>query len=187
MKFPYRGGLLILTGSELIKELKLGGIHISPCDLERVEPNSYGFTLGSRLLVYADDELDAHLRPRSSEIGIPEPGIVLMPNRLYLGETAETMGSEYYAATLYANRSTATLGMWIQCSAPLGHTGAIIPWTLEIRVTQPVRVYPGMPIGKIAFWSTRGERERYQGHYAGSTGVRASTLATEFAAPPGQT
>jgi dCTP deaminase len=172
---------LILTGFELVEELKNGKLVIDPFDPGRVEPNSYGFALGPLLLEYLDDELDAQVTPRFREVTIPDSGTVLQPDRLYLGETAETMGSDWYAATLYASRSTATMGIWIQCSAPLGHTGAIIPWTLEIRVAQPVKVYPSMLIGKIAFWLPQGDCSGYQGLYADSTRVRPSRLALEFA------
>lgn len=44
-----------------------------------------------------------------------------------LGGTMEAMGSAHYAATLYASRSVSTLGVWIQFSAPLGHSGAVFP------------------------------------------------------------
>jgi dCTP deaminase len=90
------------------------------------------------------------------------------------------MGSDYYAATLYARRSTSTMGMWIQFSAPLGHTGAIIPWTLEITVTHPIIVYPGMLIGKIAFWRPQGDAYLYNGKYTHSIDVVASRLSEEM-------
>lgn len=115
---------------------------------------------------------------------LPENGMALHPGRLYLGETMEVMGSSVYAATLYANRSTASMGMWIQFSAPLGHTGAIIPWTLEIRVAQKLIVRPGMSVGKIAFWSTVGVRDAYSGRYADSVGVRSSGLSIDFCESP---
>ena len=107
---------------------------------------------------------------------IPVEGIVLYPNRLYLGETLEVIGSERHACELYGCLSVAALGIWIQVSAPLGHTGAIVRWTLEIRVAQPVRVRAGLRIGKVAFWSVAGRLTRYTGRYADSRMVTQSRL-----------
>lgn len=176
---------MILTGREIAREVARGRIHIDDFDDARVEPNSYGFRLGGTLLEYADDVLEPDVPPRVVRRQIGEDGVVLRPGRLYLGATAEYMGSDHYAATLYARRSTSTLGVWIQYSAPLGHCGAVIPWTLEIKVAQPVRLFAGMVIGKIAFWAMLGEHVRYNGRYTGSTDVVASRLALDPAASRG--
>jgi dCTP deaminase len=93
------------------------------------------------------------------------------------------MSSPHYAATLLARRSTSTAGLWIQYSAPLGHTGAIIPWTLEITAIHPIIVYPNMLIGKIAFWETSGARLNYNGVYKGSSDVTPSLLSREGPGP----
>lgn len=171
---------MILTGPEIVKEISEGRMKITPFNPERIEPNSYGFSLASNIICYQNKVLNASDKPNERHLIITESGLVLEPGRFYLGNTLETMGSEFYAATLYARRSTSTMGMWIQFSAPLGHTGAIIPWTLEITVTHPIIVYPGMLIGKIAFWKPQGERNMYYGKYTGSTAVVASRLANEF-------
>lgn len=123
--------------------------------------------------------LDSFRPPRVTELAIGEEGCLLEPGRFYLGSTMEAMGSPRYAATLYACRSVCTLGVWIQFSAPLGHCGSVFPWTLEITVANPVRVYSGMVIGKLAFWAMQGEAHQYDGKYSGSTAVVASRLSTE--------
>lgn len=171
---------MILTGSQLVEEIAGGRLVIDPLDLSAIEPNSYGFRLGPELISYDDAIVDSAREPAQRRWTIPPEGTVLQPGRFYLGSTLETMGSEHYAATLYARRSTSTMGMWIQFSAPLGHTGAIIPWTLEIRVTAPVVVYAGMLIGKIAFWATAGQRSAYAGKYAGSRTTVGSRLFREL-------
>jgi len=90
------------------------------------------------------------------------------------------MGSDFYAQTLHANLSTSLMGMWIQFSAPLGHTGAIINWTLEIMVAQPVKVYPHMKIGKIAFWDNCGQINCYRGRYVDSREAVTSKIIEDF-------
>ncbi|MFF0659403.1 deoxycytidine triphosphate deaminase [Micromonospora tulbaghiae] len=170
---------MILTGQEIEQQVTMGRIVIDGFDPSRVEPNSYGFRLADTLLRYDDGVLDPAVPPNCERLVMDDSGLVLEPHRLYLGSTSETMGSEHYAATLYACRSVATLGMWIQFSAPLGHSGAIFPWTLEIAVAQRLRVYPGMVVGKIAFWALQGQSHRYAGKYTGSRSVVASRLAQE--------
>jgi len=168
---------VILTGSEIEREVERSRIVIDPFDLGGIEPNSYGFRLSPHLILYEDEVLDARRAPLVRDLELPEDGLVLTPGTLYLGSTIERLGSPYYAATLYARRSVSTMGMWIQHSAPLGHMGAVIAWTLEIRVAHPVVVFPGMPIGKIAFWATRGRACAYRGRYRGSVTTVASRLA----------
>jgi dCTP deaminase len=175
---------MILTGSAIEREVRLGNIVIDPYDPRHLEPNSYGFHIGPNIIRYVDPIIDARSKPTSTFFTIPKEGYCLEPGRFYLGSTLETMGSYHHAATLYARRSTSTMGMWIQFSAPLGHTGAIIPWTLEITVTHPIIVYPGMLIGKIAFWEPQGLLNLYKGKYTGSRDVVASRMVEEMRQEP---
>jgi dCTP deaminase len=170
---------VILTGAEIEHEVERSRIVIDPFHAGSIEPNSYGFSLSPHLIVYDDEVLDARRAPTARSIEMPEKGFVLEPATLYLGSTVERLGSSHYAATLYARRSVSTMGMWIQYSAPLGHMGAIISWTLEIRVAHPVVVYPNMLIGKIAFWATAGQSCPYRGRYRGSITTVASRLAAK--------
>lgn len=172
---------MILTGDEIKKEVQNGNVVIYPFENKSIEPNSYGFHLGKEMLVYNyNDYLDIKNDLNYERIVIPEEGYVLEPGKFYLGTTCERMGSNKYAKTLFANLSTASMGMWIQFSAPLGHVGAIINWTLEITVTQKIRIYPNMKIGKIAFWKIMGDINLYNGKYFGSTNVVASKIIKEF-------
>lgn len=168
---------MILTGAQIVQAVHDGDITISDFDASFVEPNSYGFHLGPHFAVYLDQEVDAFGRRHIGEVEIPETGYVLQPDSFYLGHTHERMGSRLYASELYARLSTSLCGMFIQTSAPLGHTGAIIKWTLEIVVTQPIRVYPGMLIGKICFWKNRGRISPYAGRYTASARMVPSRLS----------
>ena len=169
---------MLLTGSEIVSQRDRGVVVIEPFEPGQVEQNSYGFRLGPRLLECQPELFDARrpVTPRAAT-AIPDEGIVLYPNRLYLGETLEVIGSERHACELYGCLSVAALGIWIQVSAPLGHTGAIVRWTLEIRVAQPVRLRAGLRIGKVAFWSVAGRLTRYTGRYLDSRAVTQSRLS----------
>ncbi|MBV6751324.1 dCTP deaminase [Pseudomonas chlororaphis] len=164
---------MIITGAQ-IKHLKnIGHIVIDPYDEQYVEPNSYGFHLGDTLLEYVES-VDARNSPVAKTVIIPETGYILHPKRFYLGHTLEKIGGVTVASELYANHSTAALGIWVQTSAPLGHVGAVINWTLEICVAQKVRIYPRMRLGKICFWQNKGEIAPYSGRYTDSHSVIAS-------------
>jgi len=170
---------VILSGPEIRSEVRAGRIHIDEFDPERIEPNSYAFRLAPEILWYEDDVIDSYRPPKAHQTVMGPEGTVLDPGRFYLGATMEAMGSPFYAATLYASRSASTLGIWIQFSAPLGHSGAVFPWTLEMKVAQPVRVIPGMVVGKLAFWTMQGLQTPYDGKYSGSTSAVASRLSLD--------
>jgi dCTP deaminase len=173
---------MLLTGPEIVRRHRSGAISIEPFHPEQVEQNSYGFRLGHRLVDCGTEVFDTRrpLREVAPQT-IPADGVVLYPNRLYLGETLEIIGSDCYACELYGTLSVAALGVWIQVSAPLGHTGAIVRWTLEIRVCKPIRLHAGMLIGKVAFWGVNGEVMPYRGRYANSVAVTQSRLCRELA------
>lgn len=170
---------MILTGKDIHREVRAGRIHIDDFDPERLEPNSYGFRLSDQLIWYDREILDCLEPAPVVRQTIGADGFVFEPGRLYLGSTMEAMGSPHYAATLYARRSISTLGVWIQFSAPLGHSGAIFPWTLGIAVAAPVRLFAGMVIGKLAFWAMHGRPREYGGKYLGSRSVVASRISLD--------
>ncbi|WP_331772902.1 deoxycytidine triphosphate deaminase (plasmid) [Embleya sp. NBC_00888] len=167
---------MILSGNAISAGVSAGEIVISPFDPANLEPNSYGFHLGDEILSYTDPVLRPDRAPTVTKHSIGRDGITLLPDRCYLGSTFERMGSRQHAATLYANRSVSTLGLWIQYSAPLGHSGAIIAWTLEMKAAQPIHLYRRMNIGKIAFWTVDGPLIEYAGRYVGSETTVPSRL-----------
>ena len=79
---------MILTGSE-IKAQMGGNIVIEPFDERQLNPNSYNLRLHNELLVYEEIVLDMRRPNRFRRYMIPEDGLVLNPNQLYLGRTVE--------------------------------------------------------------------------------------------------
>lgn len=156
---------MIVTGPEIIKAQADGRILISPFDVSNVNPNSYNYHLGKRLICVEADrggQKYTHFR-------IPDNGCILNPGILYLGSTAERIGSSSYAVTLLGRSSIGRLGIFLTATADLGHVGSDSCWTLEISVVQPVKVYPHMRIGQVAFWKTVGNAALYHGRYWGDT------------------
>ncbi|WP_432097284.1 dCTP deaminase [Streptomyces sp. bgisy100] len=174
---------MILTGPAIAAAIAAGEICIDPFDPSQLSPNAYDWRLGESLRI-CDGDLDAARPTAFTETTIPSTGIVLQPGTLYLGVTHERTGSETYAQMLNGDRTTGSLGIWVHVSAPLGHVGHAIHWTLEIRATKPVRVYPRMTFGKLVFLTTAGDLASYQhsdAKYAASSGIDISRLYTEIA------
>ncbi len=165
-----------LTGAAITEAVARGGILIAPFAAAQVAAYSYDVRLAPAFIRYADEELDAQRPPCALPFTIPPTGYTLQPGTIYLAHTVETIGSPQYAMTLDALPAVSACGIWVQFSAPLGHIGAHIPWTLEIAVVHPVIVRPAMPIATVAFWPPLGAVAPYRGRYAGSTGVVASRL-----------
>lgn len=86
------------------------------------------------------------------EAAIPEDGYILKPRQMYLGHTAETIGSRKYAMSLIGRSSVGRLGLFLQISANLGHTTSSHKWTLEMVSVKPLKIYPYMKIGQVSFW-----------------------------------
>jgi dCTP deaminase len=156
---------VILTGPQIAKEHAAGRIRIDPFNKTQLNPNSYNYRLGPSLRTHRGEVVEALGRHVLDEIHIPDEGIVLKPGRVYLGTTVEAIGSEHFVPSLIGRSSLGRLGVFLQLSADLGNLGALHRWTLEIVVVQPVRLYSGMIVGQVSFWTPAGDRRLYDGHF----------------------
>jgi len=154
---------MILSGHEISRCVKAGTIVIDPFTPDQVNPNSYNYRLGPWIRMTCPDRNQDSKRVVT--IRIPEEGLLLMPKRVYLGHTAEAIGSSSYVTSLIGRSSVGRLGLYLQISADLGNLGAAHAWTLEICVVQPLRIYSGMKIGQVSFWRPIGVSECYSGVY----------------------
>lgn len=157
---------MILSGKEIIKEVKNGRINIDPFDITNINPNSYNYHLGPTLIHVTHLDLNNNNTPTGEIIKIPEDGYVIIPGELYLGNTAEKIGSEFYTTSLIGRSSMGRLGLFLQISANLGHQTVFHNWTLEIRSCIPLRVFPNQVIGQVSFWEPFGDGKEYNGYYA---------------------
>lgn len=171
---------MILTGSEIEKQVNLGKIHISPFNSGDLNPNSYNFRLGGRLKIYAKKILDPAKKNDFKEIMIPKQGFILRPNKLYLGHTVEEMGSDYYVPIMQARSSVGRLGLYIYLNSGLGDLGFKKQWTLELHSIHPLRVYSGMKVGQMLFWKPKGKIILYDGKYKNAKGPEVSQIWKDF-------
>lgn len=156
---------MILTGKEIIKQVKLGNIIISPFDEKNINPNSYNYKLGDHFIQVPDSMSLGLLEEEEDLKKIPEEGLQLEPGIVYLSNTYETIGSKDFVTLLIGRSSVARLGLFLQISADLGNLGPAHKWTLELTCVQPVIVYPRMRIGQVSFWVPEGDVMEYVGEY----------------------
>lgn len=171
---------MILSGKEILKHMGKE-IIITPFDEKRINPNSYNLSLADELLVYEQDELDMKKPNPTKQIVIPEEGLLLEPNRLYLGRTNEFTRTDRYVPMLEGRSSTGRLGLFIHVTAGFGDIGFAGYWTLEIFCVQPVRIYPNVEICQIYYHDIDGEYDLYSsGKYQNNSGIQASLLYKDF-------
>lgn len=156
---------MILTGPQIAREVERGAIVIDPFDPAAVNPNSYNYRLGPTLRTLREESVDSRSQAETDEFELSADGFVLQPGRLYLGTTVETIGSSEFVPSLIGRSSLGRLGVYLQISADLGNLGAVHRWTLEIVACQQIRIYPGMTVGQVSFWTTHGDRELYTGYF----------------------
>lgn len=171
---------MILSGKEIIKHIGKD-IIIEPYDETKINPNSYNLSLHNELLVYDKDVLDMKTPNSTSSIIIPDEGLLLEPNKLYLGRTNEFTKTEKYVPMLEGRSSTGRLGLFIHVTAGFGDVGFAGYWTLEIFCVQPIIIYPNVDICQIYYHSILGEYSLYNsGKYQNNTGIQPSLMYRDF-------
>jgi len=171
---------MILSGREI--QNRLGkDIQIEPFDPRLLNPNSYNLRLHNELLVYEREELDMKTPNPVKQIEIPEEGLLLETNKLYLGRTVEFTKTQNLVPMLEGRSSIGRLGLFIHVTAGFGDVGFAGFWTLEIFCVQPIRIYPGVEICQIYYHAIEGEYDLYQsGKYQNNSGIQPSLLYKDF-------
>lgn len=171
---------MILSGREILRRIGKD-IVIEPFDERRLNPNSYNLTLAPELLVYKNRVLDMKTPNPCRRLVIPESGLRLEPNRLYLGRTNEFTRTDRLVPMLEGRSSTGRLGLFVHVTAGFGDVGFSGYWTLEIFCVQPIVIYPNVEICQIYYHDILGEYEPYySGKYQNNTGIQPSLMYRDF-------
>jgi dCTP deaminase len=176
--------IMILSGNEIRRQLG-SNIKIDPFDERQLNPNSYNVRLHDELLVYDDLELDMRRPPRYTRHTIPPDGLVLTPNRLYLGRTVERTETRGYVPMLEGRSSIGRLGLFVHVTAGFGDVGFCGYWTLEMFAVYPIRIYAGVEIAQIFYHTVEGEVTEYRSDkYQHNRDIQPSLLFKEFTRDP---
>lgn len=171
---------MILSGDEIRRNLGTNLI-IDPFEPSRLNPNSYNLTLHDELLVYEEVVLDMRANNRVRRITIPEEGLVLSPNQLYLGRTVERTETHNFVPMIEGRSSVGRLGLFVHVTAGFGDVGFRGYWTLEMFAVQPIRIYPGVAIAQIFYHQITGAITEYDSDkYQNNRDIQASMLFREL-------
>jgi dCTP deaminase len=173
---------MILSGNEIKQQLG-GNIVIEPFDERKLNPNSYNLSLHDELLVYEEVVLDMRKSNRVERVRIPEDGLVLTPNQLYLGRTVERTETHNLVPMIEGRSSIGRLGLFVHVTAGFGDVGFCGYWTLEMFAVQPVKIYPGVSICQLFFHQIAGDITEYASDkYQHNRDIQPSMLFRELGA-----
>ena len=171
---------MVLSGHEIERQLG-GNIVIEPFDPARLNPNSYNLTLHNELMLYEEVVLDMRRANRVRRIAIPDEGLVLHPNLLYLGRTVERTETRGLVPMIEGRSSIGRLGLFVHVTAGFGNVGFCGYWTLEMFAVQPVRIYPGVAICQIFYHDIHGSYTEYASDkYQHNTDIQPSLMFKEL-------
>lgn len=171
---------MILSGKEIQNRLNKD-IFIEPYDPKQLNPNSYNLRITDELMVYNESVLDMKKQHTATRLTIPDEGLVLEPNKLYLGRTVEYTETHNLVPMLEGRSSVGRLGLFIHVTAGFGDVGFKGFWTLEIFCVHPIRIYPNVEICQIYYHDILGDIQEYRsGKYQDNKGIQTSMLYKDF-------
>jgi dCTP deaminase len=171
---------MILSGDAIRQRLG-SDIIIDPFDESQLNPNSYNLTLHNELMVYEELVLDMAKANLVRRIAVPDEGLTLSPNQLYLGRTIERTVTHNLVPQIEGRSSIGRLGLFVHVTAGFGDVGFAGYWTLEMFAVQPVRVYPGVPICQIFYHEIAGSYTEYDSKYQHNRDIQPSLMFKELA------
>jgi dCTP deaminase len=175
---------MILTGPEIAKQVRANRIRIDPFDDAQITTNSYDLRLGRKYLRYTSPVIDVRQKAEYEVFDIPETGLMLEARTFLLAETYERFGSDHYVPLIHAKSGTARSGLFVHVTADLIDIGSFGKSTLQLYATIPVKVYPGMLIAQVTFWTPTGDIKLYEGKYQNSQGPMPSMTYLDYQKGP---
>lgn len=171
---------MILSGKSIQKFLG-NGITIEPFSESALGPNSYNLKLHNELLVYDTPTLDMKKKNPVKKLIIPEEGLLLEKDTLYLGRTVEYTKTDNFVPMLEGRSSIGRLGLFIHVTAGFGDVGFAGFWTLEMYCIKPIIIYPNVEICQIFYHTIEGDYKLYNSNkYQNNTEVQPSMLYKDF-------
>ena len=132
-------------------------------------------------MTYEEVVLDMRKNNRVRHLQIPKDGLVLEPNRLYLGRSVEHTTTHNLVPMIEGRSSIGRLGLFVHVIAGFGDVGFRGFWTLEMFAVQPVRIYPGVQICQIFYHEITGKIQEYvSDKYQDNAGIQPSMLFKEL-------
>ena len=170
----------MLSSQALKDEIKRKSINVDGKN-DNIQNNFIEVTLGDSIKVYDAPFLNVTEDTPTREIIIPQEGLMLKPNELYLGRTLEYTKTKKYVPMIEGRSSIGRLGIFIHITAGFGDVGFAGYWTLEIFCIKPIIIYPNVEIAQLYYHTIDGEYEEYtSSKYQNNTDVQPSMLYKDF-------
>jgi dCTP deaminase len=183
----------LLSDRDIARVLTNGQVRLTPLDLELIQPASIDVRLDDELLIFHPIDAYADIDPKypqaMQQMQLHADGyFLLLPGQFALGSTREELSLDgTLAARLEGKSSLGRLGLLTHATAGFidpGFTGHV---TLElVNVSgRPLRLYPGMRIGQLAFFDltsrcTLSYGEERGSHYQHQRGPTPSRSYLQF-------
>lgn len=181
---------MILSGDKIREAVESGDIDISNFDKKLLNPNSYNIHLHNEIATYDDPVLYMNQENKITVKEIPEEGMLLLPNELYLARTAQKTTTYKYVPMLDSRSSVSRLGVQLHMTGGFGDVGFNGYWTLEITVKKPIWIFPNVEIGQLYFFDVSQSQNEIDGlvrpmtyrngKYQSNDGIQTSKLWKDF-------
>jgi dCTP deaminase len=146
---------MILTGEAIRAAIANGDIQMTPFAPATLNPNSIDIHLGDSVVDLGETIVDAAQPLPDVQTPVPPEGMMLRPGRLYLAPSRERFGSKVYAPMVHGKSNIARGGLFIHANGELIDRGVIGVFQFQLAPTLPIRVFAGMAIAQVSFWSVR--------------------------------
>lgn len=175
---------MILSKQELERQITTGRIGITPLVPRFFTENGIDLHLSHNLFILAPEFDGDVIDPKEDVRHFFKPytmttdgGYVLNPGTFVLGVTVEHTHVPNHVPIMEGNSTNGRMGLETHICAGMGDKGFSGHWTVEMRATRPIRIYPGMPVGQLVFFMVNGDgNEDY--------GAKAVNYNNEFSAAP---
>jgi dCTP deaminase len=176
---------MILVDWQILDRIERGHLTIDPYDRNLVQPNSLDIRLGNHFVWYKPGSEVIDPYNKDSVVADVEEThadfFILDPGRFVLAETLECIGlPDNIVATIEGKSSIARLGVTLHHTSgwiDAGFRGTITLEMCNVN-TRPVKIYAGMPIGQLVFYTTeRAENPYYKKGDAKYLDQRQATLS----------
>ncbi len=161
---------MILTKTEILKEIKKGGIKITPFDKSAVGPGSVDLTLDNQFRIFKKGmTYDVNSESDYQKITklVKKESIVLKHGEMILGITKEKITlADNICGWLEGRSRFARLGLMVHITAGFMQPGISNQQVLEIvnLSKRPLRLHAGEKVCQFIFQKTKG-RAKYSGRF----------------------
>lgn len=185
-----------LSDADILTALKQREITIEDFDMRRLQPATYDVLLGFSFMTFErhaftviDPREDNSRYMRKHVLETEDDYFILHPKDFCLAVTHDRVGvGPGYSMELMGKSSLARLGLIIHTTGGFIDPGNTLNITLELfnANSAPIKLYPKMKIGQIAFTKLSSPSEKPYGHkdlnskYFGSTDVEASAMHKNY-------